>query len=270
MSHERAVSGDHVAFVTGAGRGIGAATVQRLAADGWAVAALDRCTDDPALPYPLATRDELDAVVANCPDPSRTLALVADVRDEAALADAVALAVERFGGLDAAVAVAGAIAGGTPLWETPAEHVAAMLDVNLGGAIALARAVIPTLLQRPTPRHGRFVAIASAAATRGMPGLAAYSAAKAGVTGLTRGLAADLRGTGVTANAVSPGSTATPLLDESARLYDLPSADAFAAQQTLERLLTPKEVANVIAWLCGREASALTGATIAADGGLSL
>lgn len=259
-----------VALVTGAGRGIGAATVRRLAQDGWSVVAVDRCADDPALPYPLATRAELDAVVASCADPTRVLAFEADVRDAAALARAVALATDRFGRLDAALAVAGVIAGGRPLWEMPAEQVEAVIEIDLNGVVALARAAIPALLAAPAPRRGRFLAVASAAATSGMPGLAAYSAAKAGVTGLIRGLAADLRGTGVTANAVSPGSTATPILDESARLYDLPSAESFAHQSTLERLLEPEEQAAVLAWLCSADASALSGATIAADAGLTL
>ena len=84
-----------------------------------------------------------------------------------------------------------------------------MLDVNLGGVLALARAAIPALLRRPAPRSGRFLAVASAAATRGLPMLAAYCAAKAGVAGLVRALAVELADTGVTANAVSPGSTDT-------------------------------------------------------------
>jgi SDR family mycofactocin-dependent oxidoreductase len=259
-----------VAVVTGAGRGIGAATVRRLAADGWCVVGVDRCADDPALPYPLARREDLDAVLSAVPDPDRVAAVEADVRDEAGLEAAVEEAVQRFGRLDAAVAVAGAIAGGAPLWEMPNERVDAMLDINLGGVLALARVAIPALLAQPEPRSGRFLAVASAAATRGMPGLAAYSAAKSGVTGLIRGLAADLRGTGITANAVSPGSTATPVLDESARLYHLASAEEFAPQHTLERLLQPEEIANVLVWLCGPEASALTGAVVAADGGLAL
>ncbi|MDO8210278.1 mycofactocin-coupled SDR family oxidoreductase [Conexibacter sp. CPCC 206217] len=259
-----------VALVTGAGRGIGAATVRRLVADGWSVVAVDRCADDPALPYALATRAELDAVAAGSGAPQRVATVVADVREGEGLARAVDVAVERFGGLDAALAVAGVIGGGVPLWKMPAAQVQAMIQINLMGAIELAREAIPALLAQPTPRRGRFVAVASAAATEGMPGLAAYSAAKAGVTGLIRGLAADLRGTGVTANAVSPGSTATPILDESARLYDLLDAAAFAPQHTLERLLQPEEIANVLAWLCGPDATALTGATVAADGGLSL
>ena len=99
-----------------------------------------------------------------------------------------------------------------------------MLDVNLGGVLTAARVGVPALLRRPEPREGRFIAVASAAATRGLPMLAAYCAAKAGVTGLVRALAAELGGTGVTANAVSPGSTRTPILDESARLYGLESS----------------------------------------------
>ena len=111
---------------------------------------------------------------------------------------------------------------------------------DLAAVLAAARAGIPALLRRPEPRQGRFVAVASRAATRGLPMLAAYCAAKAGVAGLVRALAAELGGTGVTANAVSPGSTDTPILDESARLYGLDSAEAFAAQQPLGRLLDPE------------------------------
>ncbi len=100
--------------------------------------------------------------------------------------------------------------------------------------------------------------------------LAAYCAAKAGVGGLIRALSVELRGTGVTANAVSPGSTDTPILAESARLYGLPSAESFAAQQPLDRLLQPAEVAAVLAFLASPAASAMTGADVSADGGLTV
>ena len=257
-----------VALVTGAARGIGAATVAALAADGWRVVAADRCADDPALPYALGTRAELDRVVASAA--GRAVAVEADVRDPEALAAAVRLAEERWGGLDAAVAAAGVIAGGAPAWRVPAGQERAVLDVDLGGVLNLARVAVPALLRRPEPRRGRFLAVASAAATRGLPMLAAYCAAKAGVAGFVRALAAELGGTGVTANAVSPGSTETPMLDESARLYALPAAGAFAAQQPLGRLVSPAEVAAVLAFLAGDGASAMTGAVVPVDGGLAL
>jgi NAD(P)-dependent dehydrogenase (short-subunit alcohol dehydrogenase family) len=100
--------------------------------------------------------------------------------------------------------------------------------------------------------------------------LAAYSAAKAGVTGFVRALAAELAEQGVTANAVSPGSTDTEILAESARLYDLPDAQAFAAQQPVRRLLGADEVAAALAWLAGPDAGGITGAAIPVDGGLAL
>ena len=262
-----------VALVTGAARGIGAATVAALAAGGWRVVAVDRCADDTALPYALGSRGELDRMVADAcakAGDASVIAAQADTRDPDALADAVRLAEDRWGGLDAAVAAAGVIAGGVPAWQLPLEQQHAVLDINLGGVLTLARVTVPAMLRRPEPRHGRFLAVASAAATRGMPMLAAYGAAKAGVTGFVRALAVELGGTGVTANAVSPGSTATPILDESARLYDLPGARAFAAQQPIGRLLSPREVAAVLAFLAGEGASAMTGAIVPVDGGLAL
>jgi SDR family mycofactocin-dependent oxidoreductase len=284
-------SADRVALVTGAARGIGAASVITLAACGWRVVAVDRCADDPALPYPLGSRAELDRVVASAcaarpgahdaatadagvtgagEADASVVAVQADTRDTGALAAAVALAEERWGGLDAAIAAAGVIAGGVPAWQVPPEQEQAVLDIDLGGVLTLARVAVPALLRRPEPRQGRFLAVASAAATRGLPMLAAYCAAKAGAAGFVRALAAELGGTGVTANAVSPGSTATPILDESARLYDLPGAESFAAQQPLGRLLRPAEVAAVLAFLAGDSAAAVTGAVIPVDGGLAL
>jgi len=267
----RATPSPRAALVTGAARGVGAATVAALAAGGWRVVAVDRCADDPALQYPLGTPADLNRVVeAARPAEGDVVGYVADTRDPDALAAAVGEAERRWGGLDAAIAVAGVIAGGAPAWQVPREREAALLDVNLGGVLNLARVAVPALLRRPAPRRGRFIAVASAAATRGMPMLAAYSAAKAGVAGFIRALAAELGGTGVTANAVSPGSTATPALDESARLYALPAAESFAIQQPLGRLLRPEEVAAVIAFLAGEDASGMTGAIVPVDGGLAL
>lgn len=265
---------DRVAIVTGAARGIGAATTLALAADGWSVLAVDIASSDESVPYLLASEADLDALVATAAraagDANRVRGYVADVRDQAALDAAVAEAEAQWGGLDAAIGCAAVIAGGVPGWELPVEQEKALLDIDLGGVVNLARASIPALLRRPEPRSGRFIAVASAAATRGLPMLAAYCAAKAGVAGFVRALGSELAGTGVTANAVSPGSTDTVMLSESARLYDLENSHAFGAQQPLGRLIEPREIAAVIAFLAGEWGAAMTGAVVPVDGGLSL
>jgi SDR family mycofactocin-dependent oxidoreductase len=262
-----------VAIVTGAGRGIGAAIVATLAAQGWSVVAVDRAGADRRLAYAMASERDLDAAVAAAAqragrdDVAR--AVVADASDPEALA-AVVEGAEAWGDLDAFVANAGVIAGGLPAWELPAEQQRALLEVNLEAVMLAARLVVPALLGRPRPRAGRFVAVTSSGAARGMSGLAAYSAAKAGVEGFIRGLAADLHGSGVTANALAPGSTETPLLAESARLFELPSPRDFAPRQPLERLLQPDEVAAAVAFLLGPGGAAITGATVPVDGGLTI
>jgi SDR family mycofactocin-dependent oxidoreductase len=256
-----------VALVTGAARGIGAATVDALVAAGWNVLAVDRCRDVEAIPYAMATQADLDAVVAR--HPGRVLGLVGDARSASDMALAVETTVAQFGAIDAAVAAAGVIGGGVPLWSTPDDLFDAVLSVNLGGVRRLFDAAAPALLARPQPRSGRLVAVSSAASQRGLRHLAAYCAAKHAVVGLVRGLAADLADSGVTVNAVCPGSTRTAMLDASAALYDLDSPGEFAEHQPIGRLLEPAEPAALIAWLCSELASGITGATIAVDGGMT-
>jgi SDR family mycofactocin-dependent oxidoreductase len=260
-----------VAIVTGAARGIGAATALALAHDGWTVIASDLGRDDPRLPYPLGTEDELNQVAARAGTAQGSVtAALADATDEEAMRTLVERTVADHGGLDAFVAAAGVIAGGVPQWDLDVDAERAVLDVCLGGVLTASRVAMPALLARPQPRRGRFLAVSSTAALRGLPMLAAYCAAKAGVAGLIRALAAELRGTGVTANAVCPGSTRTRILEESARLYDLEDDEAFAAQQPLGRLIEPNEVASLLTWLAGPDADATTGAIIPVDGGLSI
>jgi SDR family mycofactocin-dependent oxidoreductase len=274
MTTAQVPANGRVALVTGAARGIGAATVLALATVGWAVLAVDSVAGDPALPYRMGTPADLSAVVEEAGRrvgaEGRVRSFVADVRDVPALTEAVAMAEEVWGGLDAALAVAGVIAGGVPLWEMPDEQEKAVVDIDLGGVINLARVTVPALLRRPVPRSGRFLAVASAAATQGLPMLAAYCAAKAGVAGLIRALAAELGPLGITANAVSPGSTATAILDQSAQLYSLPALTAFVAQHPIQRLLAPAEIAAVLTFLAGEGSSGMTGAIVPVDGGLAL
>lgn len=259
-----------VAIVTGAARGIGARTAVQLARDGWSVTLVDACHDDQALSYALATEAELHAVARECAAAGgAVLEVVADVRDRAALVDAVARTTDRFDRLDAAVAAAGASAGGTAGWETDEAVWDAMFDINFHGVRHLAEAAVPALLRAPAPRHGRFVAITSSAGTVGLLGLGAYAAAKHAVIGYVRSLAADLGDRDITANAVAPGSTRTAMLDASARLYGLADVDAFAVHHALGRVLEPEEPAAAIAWLCSRSASGLTGAVVPVDGGMT-
>ena len=127
-----------VALVTGAARGIGAATVLALAAADWSVVAVDRAADDPRLPYPLGTEEQLRAVVVSTGS-AEVLAHRADTSDSEEMRAAVARAEENFGGLDAVIAVAGVIAGGVPLWEMPEPELWAVVETDLGGPLTAAR-----------------------------------------------------------------------------------------------------------------------------------
>lgn len=253
-----------VALVTGAARGIGAATARALSTAGWAVVLTDICADIDGVPYALSTRADLDAVVAACGDDA--IGVMADVRDSEQLDAAVSVATERFGGLDAVVAAAGVITGGVPSWEVDPATVAAGIDVNLMGVWRTVRTAMPALLQSP---HGRVVAVASAAGLRGHAGIADYAAAKHGVVGLVRSLAVELGPHGVTVNAVAPGSTRTDVLTASGAIYGLADPDEFAVHHPIGRVLDPDEVAAAIAWLCAPERGGVTGVVLPVDGGMT-
>ena len=256
-----------VVLVTGAARGIGAATVRRLVADGHRVVAVDSCAgNNGEVSYALASRDDLDRVVAD--SGGAAVPFVADVRDLPALGRAVEVAIDRWGRLDAAVAAAGVIAGGAPLWETDDSVVGHLWDVNVQGVWNTARAAVPVMLSGPGAGRARFVAVASAAGTFGLHRLAAYNASKHAVVGLVKGLAADIVGTGAAACVVSPGSTATEMLAATARLYGVADIQAFAANQLLGRVLEPDEVASAVAYCCGGD-SVVNGSVVHADGGFA-
>jgi SDR family mycofactocin-dependent oxidoreductase len=235
-----------VALVTGAAGGIGSATVRALAAQGYGVVGLD---------------------LREAPEAENAVHVVGDVRDREAQQHAVDVALERWGRLDAAVAAAAVIAGGHPLWEAPDGELTELLDVDVRGVWNTAATAVPAMLDGPDPSGCRFVAVASAAGSYGLYHLAAYSTAKHAVVGLAKGLAADLTATGVTAVAVSPGSTRTDMLDATAELYGIPDPVVFTSHQLLRRLLDPEEVAATIAFCCSVEGGVLNGSVVHADGG---
>ncbi|HKT01699.1 MAG TPA: SDR family oxidoreductase [Rugosimonospora sp.] len=257
-----------VAVVTGAGRGIGAAVAYALAGE------YDLVLGDAPAPstvadlgYPLSTVDDLEAVAARCR--TRGAAVTAQTCDVRVPGEVAALVAGAGTGLVAAVAVAGIIGTDGPAWEQSPADLDRDLAVNLHGVANLVRAAVPGMLAGPDPARCRIVAVVSSAAQRGLPRLASYVAAKHAALGYVRALAADLGGTGVTANAVLPGSTRTELLARTARAYGLDSVEVFARHQRIGRLLEPEEVAAAVVWLCSAAASGTTGAAVCVDGGFT-
>ena len=253
---------ERVALVTGAARGIGAATVRELRSRGLRVVAVDSCLGDDreqTIGYPLATLADLEAVAAG---DDGVRAVVCDVRDEAGLRTAA----ETFERLDVVVAAAAVIAGGKPLWETPSEDVGHLWQVDAMGMWRTAAVSVPLMLAGPDPSGCRFVGVASVAGSRGLFHLGAYTMVKHAVVGLVRGLAADLTGTGVVAVAVAPGATRTAMLDATAALYGLDDTAQLAANG-LGRVLEPAEVAATIGHVCSPAGAALHGSVVAVDGG---
>lgn len=246
-----------VAFVTGAAQGIGHGIALRLAEEGMHVA----LADINAEAVREAARSIADVTGA------RTLALVVDVCDEEAVPCAIGSCVREFGGLDALINNAGVDVSGAPdllergTWKR-------VHDVDLWGPMLLTREALVPL----AARGGAVVNISSTHSFVTQAGRAAYAAAKAGVGGLTRGLALDLGPRGIRVNAVLPGYVRTPIwklwLDEAPDPEAL--LDVIAAHHPVRRLGTPADVAGLVAFLCSDDAGFITGASYLVDGGYTV
>jgi len=242
------------AVVTGGGRGIGRAIASELVHAGATVTVIGR------------NRAALDQAVAAG---DAHFADVADVGDQAAIDAAIAKATSRQP-IDILIANAG-IAESAPFAKSDAALFKRMIDVNLMGVVHSIQAALPSMRNQPC---GRIVAIASTAGLKGYAYVSAYSAAKHAVIGLVRSLALELANTRITVNAVCPGFTDTDLVAGSVENIMAKTGRSreqavseFARYNPQGRLVTPKEVADSVLWLCGEGASAVTGQAIAVAGG---
>ncbi|MCC6194827.1 MAG: SDR family oxidoreductase [Burkholderiales bacterium] len=233
------------AIVTGAARGIGLGIAQRLARDGAAVAIWDRDLS----PFdPKAAGFEPAALVE------------VDVAELASVERAHAQTIACSGRIDILINTAGINGPVAPTWEYPPDTWHKVLAVNLTGVFHCCRVVIPTM---KAASYGRIVNISSAAGKEGVPGIAAYAAAKAGVIGYTKSIARELVGSGVLVNSLAPVITETELFREMTAEHIASSK----AKIPMGRFLTVPEIAAMVAWIAGPECTFCTGFTFDLSGG---
>ncbi len=236
------------AFVTGAGTGIGAAVARELASRGAAVAIFGRRA---------APLEETAGAIRA--DGGKVLVIAGDVANAQNVETAIRRAVAEFGGLHFAVNNAGVDGGTRRLADVPVESWHETLNTNLSGVFFGLKYQIPAIL---ASGGGAIVNVSSVFSDRGLPQHAAYTASKHGVHGLTRAAAHDYAAENIRINELLPGVIDTPMLDTNRGMVD--QMTAFIPQR---RLGQPAEVARAVCFLLGDQASYMTGARVAVDGG---
>jgi len=234
-----------VAIVTGAARGIGRAIAGRLAAEGARIAIWDV---------------DLGAAEAAACDIAGSVALAADVTEPPTLAEALAATTARLGAPDILVNNAGISGPNHPLDEYPAAAWRQVIEIDLVGVFNCCRAVVPAMRARD---YGRIVNIASIAGKEGNPNASAYSAAKAGVIGLTKSLGKELAATGIRVNCVTPAAARTDIFAQMSETQ----IDYMLSKIPMARFVLVEEIAALVAWLASEECSFSTGGVFDISGG---
>jgi len=234
-----------VAIVTGGARGIGRAIADRLSASGARVAIWD---------IDAAAAANTAASIMNAVD------FTADVTEPASIAAALAATTAQIGAPDILINNAGVTGPNHPLDQYPIDDWRRVIEIDLMGVYYCCRAVVPGMRRR---QRGHIVNIASIAGKEGNPNASAYSAAKAGVIGLTKSLGKELADTGVRVNAVAPAAAKTDIFNQMTEAQ----IDYMLAKIPMGRFVQVEEIAALVAWLCSDDCSFATGAVFDISGG---
>jgi 2-hydroxycyclohexanecarboxyl-CoA dehydrogenase len=240
-----------VAFVTGAGRGMGAAIAARLVEEGARVAVTD------------VDRQTAEATAATLGE-DHAVGIKVDITDTGSVHAGVLITLQTLGPIDVLVNNAGWDRV-VPFLDTDENLWDRLIDINLKGPLRCTQAILPLMVER---QSGRIVNISSDAARVGSTGESVYSAAKAGIIGFTKTLAREVARHNITANVVCPGPTDTPLLAEIAGEGNDQLVDALKRGIPMKRLGRPEDVAGVVAFLASDDAGFMTGQMIMVNGGV--
>jgi NAD(P)-dependent dehydrogenase (short-subunit alcohol dehydrogenase family) len=242
-----------VAVITGIASGIGLATAERFAAEGASIAGIDigRPPDE-----------DWARIDASAPG---TILQQADIRDEEAIAAAVAAVVERFGRIDVLVNSAGVVGMG-PAHLLPLAEFERIVDINLKGSFIISKHVLPTMLEQ---QSGNIILVASVEGIMALTGHVAYNASKGGVVLLAKTMAIDYASAGIRVNCVCPGGVDTAM---TAMLHDEAMhsfRDQLRGFHAFNRFSKPEEIAGAILFLASDDASFVTGSAFVVDGGFT-
>lgn len=261
MTQKNKTVAGQVAFITGAGQGIGRAIAERLHADGFKVAIAD-------------FNDETAAEVAASLGGKEggAIAIHVDVANRESMMAAVEATIEEFGDLHVVLNNAG-IVPITGVEQVTQEDFDRTYSINVGGVLWGIQAAVQAF--ELLGHGGKILSASSQAGHVGNPGISIYSASKFAVRGLTQSAAQELAHRGITVNAWSPGTVKTPMLDSvvhaEAKAAGETYEEALAKREksiTIGRLSTPGDVANVVSFLAGPDSNYITGQSIVVDGGM--